>query len=427
MELRPWTRPLTGRITPPGDKSVTHRAILFSLLTRHVMEIDGWLDAADTRSSLRFAEALGGRVREMTAGRLVLEGPGLPALKEPGAPVDCGNSGTTMRLASGISAGIPGLVILVGDSSLSSRPMGRVLEPLQALGVRTLARCGNLAPLAIQGGAHKGGEVRLSVASAQVKSAMLLAGLTASDRLTVVEPMPTRDHTERMLRAMGAAVDSGPHHVAIDPEPVLQGMVVKVPGDPSSAAFWAALAVLCPGSDITLENISLNPGRTGFFHTLQQMGAQIEIRVETEIPEPLGTVRIRSGKTHGIEVTADMVPAMVDEIPLLALVAALSSGVTRIRGASELRVKESDRIQATAEGLSLMGAHVMTEEDGFVIEGVPALKGARVQAYGDHRIAMMWAVAAAVAEGPLDLVGAESVAISYPDFFAQYRNFRGAE
>lgn len=422
MRLLPWQRPLSATLRLPGDKSITHRAILFSALVNEPMVVTGWLDAGDTRSSLRVAEALGVDSR-IEGERLILQGPGGENLREPDAPLDCGNSGTTTRLTAGLAAGLRGLVVLTGDRSLRERPMARIADPLRQLGVTVLTRSGGRAPLAIAGGPHRGGAIRLSVASAQVKSALLLAGLSADEPLTVEEPIATRDHTERLLAAMGAAVTVVDRRVTIEPGR-LYAVDVEVPGDPSSGAFWATLAALLPGSSLRLEHVSLNPGRIGFYRTLQRMGANVRWEIDKHEPEPIGDIIVEPGDLRGITVKAEEVPDMIDELPLVALAASLARGVSEIHGAEELRVKESNRIEATADGLAKMGARIAGLPDGFRIEGVDALHGAQVQAYDDHRIAMMLTIAGAVAEGPTEIEGADAVAISYPDFFRQYDTLR---
>lgn len=423
MRLTPWERPLTTRMAPPGDKSITHRGILFSALSLGEMEIRGWLDAGDTRSSLGLVTQLGVRVREQSAERLVLDGPGYSALSEPANVVDCGNSGTTMRLGAGLVSGLPGLTVLTGDDSLRARPMNRVTGPLAQIGVEVLARGAGFAPLVVRGGPHPGGRVRMTVASAQVKSALLLAGLSAGGPVAVVQDVPTRDHTERLLAAMGAVIRQRGPEIVVEPGPV-RPLVLDVPGDPSSGAPWAALAALLPGSRLTLAGVSLNPGRIGFYQALKRMGADVRFRETQTTPEPVGDIEVRPGVLTATSIAAEEVPGLIDELPLVALVATRARGTTVIAGAAELRVKESDRIRATAEGLAAMGAAIEEKPDGFVIEGPAALRGAAVDAFGDHRIAMMLAVAAAVAEGPIVLHGAESVAISYPAFFEQYARLR---
>jgi len=430
MELNPIAKPVDRRMRLPGDKSVTHRAILFSTLTTGVGEIHGWLSAADTEASLRVAQAFGSTIREQTSERLVLEGGGgASRWQEPACPIDCANSGTTTRLSVGLATGAKDqLTIFYGDASLSRRPMGRVADPLTELGAAIWTRKGGQAPIAVRGGGVRGGTVHMAVASAQVKSSLLLAGLNATAPLTVVESIATRDHSERMLMALGAKVDTVEEQrgfrITIEPHPEpFNAMDVRVPGDPSSGAFWAALAALVPGSRLVLEAVSLNPGRLGFYQVLSTMGAKVRFDERGRDPEPWGDIEISSSPLTGMDIPPALVPSMIDELPLVALLASQAAGVSSVRGAEELRVKESDRIQTTVEGLSRMGALIEELPDGFRVQGRSPLRGARVQSHADHRIAMMLTVASAIADGPTTLEGGEAVAISYPAFFDTYRSF----
>lgn len=418
IELQGWPEPFDVTVPVPGDKSLTHRGILFSALAQGDMELSGWLNAADTQSSLHVVRALGVEVIEESVGRIVLRGTGRP--QEPACVLDCGNSGTTMRLATGVAAAVPGMVMMSGDQSLTRRPMARVVDPMQRMGLTILTRRGGYAPLAMQGGTHSGGLFTLGVASAQVKSALLLAGLSADDPVTVQEPMFSRDHTERLLAAMGGDIDLGPHGVTVKPGD-LHGMAFRVPGDPSSAAFWSALAALAPNRRVTIPSVLFNSTRVGFFHVLERMGINVAWTETGNTPEPWGSVSVTGTASNPITVTAADIPAMVDEVPLLALLATQVSGTSVIRGADELRVKESDRVQVTAEILLAMGAQLDIHPDGWTIYGPTPLHGARVNGHGDHRMAMLAAVAATVAQGNTWLSGEESVAISYPEFFSQYR------
>ncbi|MCY0886638.1 MAG: 3-phosphoshikimate 1-carboxyvinyltransferase [Firmicutes bacterium] len=428
LHLTPWEvrHPLAARLRVPGDKSLTHRAILFSALTRGHSRVEGWLDAADTRASLRLVQALGVEADEATEGGcriLRLTAPGPDRLQEPDQVVDCANSGTTMRLGMGLAAGVRGLTVLTGDASLRRRPMGRVLRPLAALGARVCARGGEWAPVAVEGGRLAGGRWTLEVASAQVKSALILAGLQSRDGVEIREPEPTRDHSERLLRMLGAQVQ-GPDNGVIRVAPLTAPLApfdLRVPGDPSSAAFWAALAALVPGWAVTVEGVLLNPTRTGFFRVLARMGARVELEVEAEQPEPVGRITVEGRPLQGVEVAGQDIPSLIDEAPLIALVASRAAGRTRIRGAEELRVKESDRIAATAGLLRTLGVAVEERPDGLVVEGPSGLHGGTVDSHGDHRLAMLAALAAAVARGPVTVRGARAVSVSYPSFFRDYR------
>jgi len=425
IRLTPWRHPLSATVAVPGDKSLTHRGILFAAVASGVSRVTGWLDAQDTRSSLRLVQQLGVEIKELTPETLVLESPGLFGLREPEDVVDCGNSGTTIRLAAGLVSAVPGLTVFTGDASLRKRPMRRVLEPLASLGVRSLARQDGYAPFAVAGGPHQGGTVEMTVASAQVKSSLLLAGLSASAPLTVREPVASRDHTERLLAYLGVPIRVSGTTVTVEPVRRVEPLDFAVPGDPSSAAFWAALAALLPESRLYLPHLLLNPTRTGFFQVLERMGASVRSTVVQTAPEMVGDVEILPGRLTATRVTAEEVPSLIDEIPLVALLATQAEGVTEIQGAHELRVKESDRIQVTADILSRMGAAVEPRPDGFRIEGPTRLKGAEIDAHGDHRMAMLAAVAAAIADGETVIHGAEAVAISYPGFMAQYAENAG--
>ncbi|PSR34673.1 MAG: 3-phosphoshikimate 1-carboxyvinyltransferase [Sulfobacillus benefaciens] len=420
MKLFPWTRPLVARFRPPGDKSITHRAVLFSTLAEGDSEIYHPLDSLDIAASLRLVQTIGVEIIQQHTDAWVLRSPGYHQLHEPDDVINCDNSGTTIRLASGLLAGLPGLTVLTGDNSLRRRPMARVIEPLTRLGVDIRGRTGGLAPLVIKGGAHRGGVIALSVASAQVKSAVLLAGMTASQPVTVQEKTPTRDHTERFLHAMGAKIYADAGKVTVEPGR-LQPIAVTVPGDPSSAAFWATLAALLPGSSLVIEKVSVNPGRVGFYQVLQKMGAGVEFRVQQPDPDPMGEIVVASGPLRGISIGPELVPSLIDELPLIGLLGSLAQGKTEVRGAEELRFKESDRIHTTVVNLQTLGVEIKELPDGFEVWGQDHLGGGVVDAFGDHRIGMMLAIAAAVSREPLELLGGDAIAISYPKFFSDYQ------
>ncbi len=425
MQLRPWNMPLKGRIRPPSDKSITHRGVLFSALARGVTEIHDPLDSKDTAASLAVVQNLGVRLLERTSQRWILDSPGFNDWQEPRTVIDCLNSGTTMRLSTGLLAGAKFLTVLTGDDSLRERPMARVMDPLRDLGVDIRGRMGGKAPLVIHGGPHRGGVVRLSLASAQVKSAVILAGLTADEPLTIHELLPTRDHTERLLREMGASLQMAPGSITVTPGPVAP-LTLSVPGDPSSGAYWAALAVLLEGSELVIEGVSLNPGRIGFYQVLRNMGAEVTMTPRQIAPEPMGDIRIGWSPLQGIHIGPEMVPGLIDELPLVALLAAHAEGTTRVSGAGELRVKESDRIRTTVDNLQGLGIAIEERPDGFVVAGGQRVGGGVANARGDHRIAMMLAVAGAVAQAPVILEGADAIGISYPNFFEDYWRFSGA-
>lgn len=425
MQLHPWKTHLKGRIRPPSDKSITHRGVLFSALARGVTEVYDPLDSKDTAASLAVVQNLGVKLLEHTPQRWILDSPGFSDWEEPRAVIDCLNSGTTMRLSTGLLAGAKFLTVLTGDDSLRERPMARVMEPLNHLGVDIRGRRGGKAPLVIHGGAHRGGAVRLSVASAQVKSALILAGLTADEPLTIHELLPTRDHTERLLKAMGASLEVMSGSITVKPGPVAP-FTLKVPGDPSSGAYWAALAALLEGSEMVIEGVSLNPGRIGFYQVLRDMGAQVTMTQHQADPEPIGDIEISWAPLHGIHIDSARVPGLIDEIPLVALVAAHAEGPTLVCGAGELRVKESDRIRTTVDNLQALGISIEERPDGFLVAGGQRVGEGVASARGDHRIAMMLAVAGAVAKGPVLLEGADAIAISYPNFFQDYWRWSGA-
>jgi 3-phosphoshikimate 1-carboxyvinyltransferase len=352
-----------------------------------------------------------------------VEGVGLDGFQEPNNVLDCGNSGTTMRLMLGLLAGRHGRhFVLTGDDSLRSRPMRRVGGPLAEMGATIAGRSGgNLAPLAIQGRQLRGTTVRTPVASAQVKSALILAALTAEGPTTVIEPVQSRDHTERMLRAFGADLSvggAGDTEVTITPGATLRGQNVVVPGDISSAAFWLVAGAITPGAELTVENVGLNPSRTGILDVLKQMGARIEVLNSRDVAgEPVGDLHVSHGPLQAFTIGADLIPRLVDEIPVLAVAACCAEGTSRVSGAEELRVKETDRLAVMARQLGAMGARIEEFTDGMAIEGGVQLQGAEVDSETDHRVAMSLAVAAQIASSPTTLHRSEAAAVSYPSFW----------
>lgn len=408
---------LRGEITPPPDKSVSHRAVMLSSIAKGRSRIRNFLRAADTMSTLNAFRALGVEIRD--DGEITIEGTGLYGLKEPLNVMDCGNSGTTMRLISGILSGNPFFSVLTGDDSLRGRPMGRIIAPLRAMGAEIGARQDRFPPLSIKGGKLKPIKYEMPVSSAQVKSAVLLAGLYADGTTEVKEAVKSRDHTERMLPAFGADIEVEGLTVRVKGGRELRGIDVAVPGDFSSAAFFLAASAVVKDSEILIRNVGLNPTRTGFLDVLREMGAEIEIQKAEEVSgEPSGDIYLKGGgNLKGIMITEDRIPSMIDEFPALCVVASLAEGVTDIGGAGELRVKESDRIRAMAEGLRKMGVEVQERPDGMSIKGKASLKGAEIESHGDHRIAMALSVAALAASGKTVIEGAEAVDISFPGFF----------
>ena len=410
---------LVGEITPPPDKSISHRALILSSIARGRSSIRNFLRSADTLSTLAAFKALGVSISESDNGEIVIEGKGLHGLKEPEAVIDCGNSGTTMRLLSGLLSGNSFFSVLAGDESLAIRPMGRVIEPLAKMDARIMARKDDkYPPLAIRGGNLNSIRYEMPIASAQVKSAILLAGLYANGETEVVETLRSRDHTERMLRAYGADIEINGLSIKIKPGAELTDVDFDIPSDFSSAAFIISAAVVVEGSDITVRSVGINPTRTGFLDVIKKMGADIEVKDEREVSgEPVADICVRHSKLKAVEVGAEMVPSLIDEFPVLCVLAAQANGTTRITGAGELRVKECDRIRAMAEGMKKMGVDVEELEDGLVIGGDATLKGAQIQSFGDHRVAMAFSIAALVAEGETAIDEAQAVDISFPGFF----------
>ena len=410
-------RRLRGELTVPGDKSITHRGLLLGAQATGRSRLRSPGLGADTRASAALVEVLGAKV-EVDRDELLVDGCGLHGLQEPADVLDCGNSGTTMRLASGLLAGRPLHAVLTGDASLRARPMDRIVRPLRVLGARIDGRVdGAYAPLAIAPSALRAAELDVSVASAQVKSAVILAALRADGPTVLRQPAASRDHTERILRAQGADVRAVGGQVRCEPADDLQAIDLDVPGDLSSAAFWITAAVLHPDAEIAIRGVGLNPLRTGILDALQEMGAQIDIEIDTVDPEPSGTVTARSSSLRAITAGGDLIPRLIDEAPLLALLATRARGESRISDAAELRVKESDRLHTTERALSALGLEVDAEADGFTVAGGAHATGGAVDAAGDHRIAMLAAVAAVSGTGPVTIHGAAAADVSYPGFW----------
>jgi 3-phosphoshikimate 1-carboxyvinyltransferase len=409
------TRSFRGHFSLPGDKSLSHRLALLGAVAFGTTRITNFGSAADNASTLSCLQALGVGVRREN-GAVLIEGHGFDGLRAPDADLDCGNSGSTLRMLAGILAGRPFRSVLTGDASLRRRPVERVAVPLRQMGARAESLEGK-PPLALEGGGLRGIRYEQKVASAQVKTAVLLAGLQAEGRTTVTEPELSRDHTERLLPAFGIEVEREGLSVSVEGGARLRAASLDVPGDASSAAFLLVAALIRPDSEATVENVLLNPTRTAFLDVLREMGADIEVTVVRTEPEPVGTVTARSSSLHGVTVRPEVVPALIDEVPILAVAAAHALGTFTLTGAGELRVKESDRLAALAEGLSRMGASIEERPDGLVLRGGRRLRGAQVRAHDDHRIAMSLAVAALAAEGPTVIEGAEAAAVSFPEFW----------
>ena len=416
MKIKPAVQ-LVGHLAVPGDKSISHRSVLLGALAEGETHVRGFGRSGDTQSTIDAARTLGAAVEDVAEDELIVRGVGLRGLRA--GAIDCGNAGTLMRLVIGVLAGQSGRFELTGDESLSGRPMERIAEPLRQMGAVIETTDGH-APVVIEGsGSLHGVSYELPMASAQVKSAVLLAGLNADGPTTVVEPVPTRDHTELMLESAGVRVVRRPKSVTIEPAASLRLGEIEVPGDISSAAPFLAAAALVPGSDLTIHDVNLNPRRTGFLDVLERMGAHLAIFNRHKAGrEPVGDVQIQYTELGAVEVNGDEVPLLVDELPLVALLAVHARGKSVIRGAQELRVKETDRIEAVTDGLRSFGAHVTSKPDGWEINGVPTrLKGGRIDARGDHRIAMLGAVAGLASREGVEIVGADTVAISFPGFF----------
>jgi len=427
-QVLPASRPLHGTTTVPPDKAISHRGAILGALAEGTTIVRRFSGADDCRSTLDALRALGAGVeRDGEAVRIDGWGPRGPTAAD--AVVGCGRSGTTMRLLSGAIASYPVRATLTGDPQLLARPMERIAQPLRLMGAQVDTAEGGRPPIRLVGGALRGIDYAMPIASAQVKSAVLLAGLRAAGPTTVVEPCASRDHTERLLRAMGAALESGQDgsgrpRIRLEPSSLV-GVEVSVPADPSSAAPLLAAAALVPGSDLRIRDVGLNPTRTGLLAALTLMGAGVEIQESAPGGvEPAGMVRIESRPLRGIEVGAAEVPAMIDELPLLGLLATQAEGTTDVRGAEELRVKESDRIAVLVAGLRALGGDVEELPDGFVVRGPTPLRAGEVDAAGDHRMAMAFAVAGLIASGPVRVRGMETVGDSFPGFLGALEGVR---
>lgn len=408
---------LKGRIRVPGDKSISHRSIMFASLADGRSEIDGFLEGEDSLNTLRAFRAMGVSITDPEQGKVVVEGVGMNGLKASDAALDLGNSGTSMRLMSGLLAGQAFDSVLTGDASLSKRPMKRVTDPLALMGARIDTADNGTAPLHIHGGsALKGIEYSMPMASAQVKSCVLLAGLYAEGRTCVTEPAPTRDHTERMLRAFGCEVSSDNGVICLRGGQHLTASAIHVPADISSAAFFMVGASIAAGSDLVLEQVGINPTRDGVIQILRLMGADLELQNERLLgDEPVADIRVRSAPLHGIQIPEELVPLAIDEFPALFVAAACAEGETVLTGAEELRVKESDRIQVMADGLITMGISAQPTHDGIVIQG-GVIGGGTVDSHDDHRIAMAFAMAGLMAKDQIEIRECANVNTSFPGF-----------
>ena len=411
------TGPLHGELVIPGDKSISHRAVMFGALAEGDTRITHFLTGADCLSTIACLKAMGIPI-EQNDDEVIVHGKGLHGLSAPARTLDAGNSGTTIRLLSGILCGQAFDSMITGDASICKRPMKRIISPLLSMHADIRSKRGNnCAPLVIRGRALKGIRYQSPVSSAQVKSCVLLAGLYADSPVTVIEPVLSRNHTEIMLASLGADIQSEGTAVTIQPSPALKAQDIVVPGDISSAAYFIAAALLTPGSEILLRNVGTNPTRDGFLRVCSAMGASIERLNETTTGEPSCDLLVKSSPLKGTTVEGSIIPALIDELPMIAVMACFAEGTTVIRDAKELRVKESDRIAVMTENLQRMGADITATEDGMIINGGKPLHGAAVDSHFDHRVAMSLAVAGGLCEGELNIRGTECVNISFPGFF----------
>jgi 3-phosphoshikimate 1-carboxyvinyltransferase len=408
---------LQGTVRVPADKSIGHRGLILAAMTQGDSVIRGYLSGEDLGSTAACLRKLGYEVSQLDREEVLVKGNGWQPFSEK--ELDAGNSGTTMRLLAGALAGRRGRYVLSGDASLSKRPMERVAEPLRLMGAEMQLSDGSHPPITVMGGPLRAITYALPVASAQVKGAVLLAGLQAEGATTVEEAHPSRDHTERLLRWLGAKLGQADESVGVEGGPEIferEGFELEVPGDLSSAAFILVAATLCPKANVKVEGVGLNPSRSGILEVLKAMGADVEWSARALDPEPWGEASARSSRLHGIKVEEDLIPRIVDELPLIALAATQAEGTTVIAGAGELRVKESDRISVLATGLRTLGARVDEQHDGLAVEGPTALKGGLVDPAGDHRMALTFAVAGLIATGPVVIRDWEAASVSYPGF-----------
>ena len=423
----PAFKPLRGTLTVSGDKSISHRAVMLGSLATGTTEIEGFLPGEDCLSTIRCFRSMGVQI-EQNGSSVKVFGRGLRELTAPAGILDCGNSGTTTRLLSGVLAAQHFNSMLSGDASIQRRPMKRIMIPLRAMGADITSVSGNdCAPLSVHGKQLYGIHFNSPIASAQVKSAVLLAGLYASGQTTVTEPALSRDHTERMLRSFGAKVLTGNFEdrpsVTVTETQNLYGTEISVPGDISSAAFFLVGASIVPGSEVVLRNVGINPTRDGVISALRAMGAKIEVLdVRNEDSEPAADLLVRYAPLHGTEIGGALIPRLIDELPVLAAAAAVAEGRTVIRDAAELKVKESNRIRTMAEGLSRLGAKVEETEDGLIIDGGAALHGGAVESYSDHRIAMSFAILSLVTDGEVRISDPDCVNISAPTFYEDLKS-----
>ncbi|MGH0430035.1 3-phosphoshikimate 1-carboxyvinyltransferase [Bacillus hominis] len=420
MKLVGRKNSLNGKIVVPGDKSISHRSVMFGAIAEGTTKVSNFLLGEDCLSTIACFQKLGVQI-EQSGNDVTIYGKGLHNLQEPKEVLDVGNSGTTIRLMLGILANTPFHSTIIGDASIGKRPMKRVTDPLSKMNAQIDGReNGQYTPLSIRGGKVKGIHYHSPVASAQVKSAVLLAGLQGEGVTTVTEPMQSRDHTERMLRAFGCTVDVNGRTISLQGGQQLKGADIEVPGDISSAAFFLVAGAIVQNSKLVLENVGLNPTRTGILDVLTKMGALISIdHIRNEEFEPCGDITIETSKLKGIEIGGTLIPRLIDEIPVIALLATQAEGITVIKDAEELKVKETNRIDTVVDELGKLGAKIEATPDGMIIYGKQNLKGNTVNSHGDHRIGMMLAIASCIIDGEVKIENSDAVAVSYPEFFEQ--------
>lgn len=413
------SEPITGVLRVPGDKSISHRAVMLGSIAEGITTVEGYLPGTDVLATMAAFRAMGVGIEEIEPGLLQIRGVGMGGLKRPEADLDLGNSGTATRLLAGVLAGAGIQCRLTGDTSLSGRPMNRVVKPLQSMGAVIHCTANGTLPMEIEAGHRlRGVSYHMPIASAQVKSCLLLAGLFATGETRVYESSPSRDHTERMLQSFAYPVRSEGGWVSLQGGGKLQASAIQVPADISSAAFFMVAAAIVPGSDITLTQVGVNPTRIGIIEILRQMNADIQLLNERSLGgEPVADIRIRASKLQGISIDESLVPLAIDEFPIIAVAAACAEGQTRISGAAELRHKESDRIADTATGLLTLGIEVESRQDGMIIQG-GEITGGRVDSVGDHRLAMSFAVAGLRSEQPVTVLNCDNVSTSFPGFVA---------
>ncbi|GLB57986.1 3-phosphoshikimate 1-carboxyvinyltransferase [Cytobacillus sp. NCCP-133] len=416
---------LKGGVAVPGDKSISHRSIMFGAIAEGQTRVTNFLLGEDCLSTIACFRKLGVSI-EQEGDHVTVSGTGMEGLKEPKDILDVGNSGTTIRLLMGILAGRPFHSVLIGDESIGNRPMTRVTRPLRLFGAQINGRKNaEYTPLAVKGEQLSSITYELPVASAQVKSSLLFAGLQAKGETQIIEPIKTRDHTERMIRQFGGEIEIDGHSIRIQGGQTLKGTEVHVPGDISSAAFFLVAGAIVPESEIHLKNVGLNPTRTGIIDVMQRMGADISIDpYENESEEPAGDITIRSSSLKGTVIEGDLIPRLIDEIPVIALLATQAEGETIIKDAEELKVKETNRIDTVVNELYKLGADIAATEDGMIIRGKSSLTGGKVSSHGDHRIGMMLAVAAAISSGDVHLTHKEAISVSYPSFFEHFESLQ---